>query len=83
MRIKPLYSQRGLRLAVANLHGILGEEIVHPWDHRLPEWRDQAADVCWTVALALKRSPHLCLDRYCHCHLVLAERKPPTLPGLE
>ena len=81
MRIRPIYSQRGLRLAVANLHGAMEEALLHPWDHRLPEYLEQAADVCWTVALALNLSPHQCLDRYCHCHIVLGERKPPTLPG--
>lgn len=83
MRIRPLYTAHGLRLQVANLHALLGERWVHPIDPKISETIAQVADLCWEVGLATKRSPHLCMDRYCECHLVLAEAEPPRLPGLE
>lgn len=82
MRLQVINTQRGLRLAVANLHALLTERLLHPFDPRLPEAIDQAVYVCWEVATNTKRSPHLCIDRYCECHWLLSTGEPPRLPGL-
>jgi len=82
MRMKPIYSQRGLKLAVANIHSLLHEMHVRPWDSKVTEALIDQIDVAWNVALATNRSPHLCIDRYCLCHQFLREQEPPHLPLL-
>lgn len=82
MKISGSRSRIGLNVAVTNLHALITERTLHPWDHRVPEYIDQQVMVCWEIAQAVNRSPHLCPDRYCACHWELSSGEPPRLPGL-
>jgi hypothetical protein len=35
----------------------------------------------WGLGMEYGITPHTCLDRYCHCHTVLAEGEPSSLFG--
>lgn len=76
-------SRRLLTESVEELHRLLGW-----WGHDerpgdLSDLLGESALQAWDEALTLGVSPHLCTDRYCHCHVVLADYQPPELLGLE
>ena len=82
MRYRIDYSQRGLKLTVANLHSLMASRWLEP---NIPSYDEEIDAMCaaaWEIGTVLKRSPHLCLDRYCECHWLLSQWEPETLPGL-
>lgn len=67
------------RLYLDALHRLITGTVIEPWNHEIASERDELADVMWEHAIHWRHSPHLCPDRYCTCHLILADREPPTL----
>lgn len=46
---------------------------------------DGHVEMLWAIAEKWGLTPHICMDRYCHCHVVIAEGEPgrgSSLPTL-
>lgn len=70
-----------LKVQLDALHVALQREHDLPLEERWAEEADRLVDSMWTVALETNRSPHLCPDRYCWCHVALYQGEPETLWG--
>lgn len=69
-----------LRLLVEQVHHLRDARLLEPTDWRLYEDQADAVDAIWQTCLETGIDPdQLCSSRYCDCHVIIAERKPPTL----
>lgn len=80
----PRSQRRGtlvLTTYLERLHRVLDLELHEPGNPEWPEEGDRLVDSMWVVALECALTPHLCPDRYCHCHVALYQGEPETLWG--
>lgn len=74
--------QHNMRIDLELLHKHLRMEVEQPLLAVAGEDKYEVAQRLWERAMAIDTTPHLCLDPYCTCHLILEEVAPTMLPGM-